>query len=526
MGKDAKNIAKVSGSTLLSRVAGLVRDSATMAYMGIGAVNAAYTFAFTLPNLFRRLLGDGALTSSLIPVFSKSLKNDGREEAFAFLNKVLTRGGILMVAIVLVGMAIAACASFCADGGEENLRFVLGADFSIVLMPYLFLVCMAAVFSGALNVVGSFGVPSITPVLHNISIICGLFCGVFIFGAKDVVALAYCMSAGWLAGGLIQLGLPAYWLSRQGWRFSFDLSPSPALAELYKTFIPALLSAGVFQLNVFVSKMFALFLDNSALSTLYLSSRIMEFPLGVFSISIATVYFPKLSEFGASGDAVSHRRTYADGLVLTMGIVVPAMLGIFATSRDILTMLFEWGLFASNDVDMCLPVLLVSASGLPFFALATFATRGLYSLQDMRTPLRISCWAFAVNIVLSISLMYPFGASGLAAANVLATVLQSLMLALAVAKVIGRLGEGGEIAKIALASVAMSAAVYLARFAFAEFVSGKTLSVSVCCVLIPFGAAVYAVMLKLLRFKRFDNLGRLLRLKKLENICRRVLEKK
>ena len=501
MGKDAKNIAKVSGSTLLSRVAGLVRDSATMAYMGIGAVNAAYTFAFTLPNLFRRLLGDGALTSSLIPVFSKSLKNDGREEAFAFLNKVLTRGGILMVAIVLVGMAIAACASFCADGGEENLRFVLGADFSIVLMPYLFLVCMAAVFSGALNVVGSFGVPSITPVLHNISIICGLFCGVFIFGAK-------------------------YWLSRQGWRFSFDLSPSPALAELYKTFIPALLSAGVFQLNVFVSKMFALFLDNSALSTLYLSSRIMEFPLGVFSISIATVYFPKLSEFGASGDAVSHRRTYADGLVLTMGIVVPAMLGIFATSRDILTMLFEWGLFASNDVDMCLPVLLVSASGLPFFALATFATRGLYSLQDMRTPLRISCWAFAVNIVLSISLMYPFGASGLAAANVLATVLQSLMLALAVAKVRGRLGEGGEIAKIALASVAMSAAVYLARFAFAEFVSGKTLSVSVCCVLIPFGAVVYAVMLKLLRFKRFDNLGRLLRLKKLENICRRVLEKK
>lgn len=511
---------------MLSRIAGLVRDSATMAYMGIGAVSAAYTFAFTLPNLFRRLLGEGALTSTLIPTFSQSLKRDGKEEAFAFLNKVLTRGGILMVAIVLLGMAIAAGASFCVDGGDDGLRFALGADFSIVLMPYLVLVCMAAVFSGALNVVGSFGVPSITPVLHNLSIICSLFCGVFVFGAKDVVALAYCMCAGWLVGGLIQLGLPAYWLSRHGWRFSFDLSPSPALAELYSLFIPALLSSAVYQLNVFVSKMFALFLDNSALPTLYLSSRIMEFPLGVFSLSIATVYFPKLSEFGTSGDALSHRRTYADGLVLTMGIVVPAMLGIFATARDILTMLFEWGLFAASDVDVCLPVLVVSASGLPFFALATFATRGLHSLKDMRTPLRISCWAFAANVVLSLSLMYPFGASGLAAANVLATALQAVMLAFAMSKTRGRLGEGGEIAKIAFAAVAMFAVVCLARYALAGFVSGKLLSVAVCCVLIPFGAAVYAVMLKLLRFKRLENLGRLLRLKKLENLCRLVLGKR
>lgn len=526
MGRDVKNIVKVSGATVLSRVAGLVRDSATVAYIGIGAVSAAYTFAFTLPNLFRRLLGEGALTSALIPIFSQSLKNDGADGAFAFLNKVLTRGGILMVALALLGMAVAAGVSFCIDGGGENLRFALGADFSIVLMPYLVLVCLAAVFSAALNVVGSFGVPSITPALHNLSIIGGLAAGVLFFGAKDAVAIAYCMCAGWLVGGLIQLGLPAYWLSKRGWRFSFDLSPSPELAELYALFVPALFGAAVYQLNVFVSKMLALLLDDSALPTLYLSSRLVELPLGVFSLAIATVYFPKLSEFGTSGDAVSYKRTYADGFVTTMGIVIPAMLGILATARDILTMLFEWGLFGANDVDMCLPVLTVSVLGLPFFALSTFATRGFHSFKDTRTPMCVSCCSFAVNVVLSVSLMYPFGAAGLAAANVLAVAVQAFLLDMKLTKTRGRLGEGGEIAKIALASAAMFAAVYLARLAFAEFVSGKTLAVAVCCVLIPFGAVVYAVMLKILRFKRLENFGRVLRLKKLENLCRFVLRKR
>lgn len=288
MGADLKNIAKVSFGTVGSRVMGLVRDSATMAYMGIGAVSAAYTFAFTLPNLFRRLLGEGALTSALIPIFSQTLKNDGRGSAFAFLNRVLTRGGILMAALAVLGSLAAVCAAQFFDA--EQQRFLLGASFSAVLMPYLTLVCLAAVFSGALNALGSFGVPSITPALHNLSIIGGLAAGVALFGSEDAVSIAYCMCAGWLAGGFIQLALPAYWLSKCGWKFSFDLSPSPALSELYALFLPALVGAAVFQLNVFVSKMLALFLNDAALPTLYLSSRILEFPLGVFTLAIATVY--------------------------------------------------------------------------------------------------------------------------------------------------------------------------------------------------------------------------------------------
>ena len=147
MGRDIKNIAKVAFATVGSRVLGLIRDSFTMAYMSIGAVSAAYTFAFTLPNLFRRLLGEGALTSAMIPIFTQTLKQDGEQTAFSFLNKVFTRGAILMLGISLLGMLIAFVASICLEG--EQQRFVLSANFSIVLMPYLTLICLAAVFTAA-----------------------------------------------------------------------------------------------------------------------------------------------------------------------------------------------------------------------------------------------------------------------------------------------------------------------------------------------------------------------------------------
>jgi len=509
---DVKNIAKVAFATVGSRVLGLVRDSATMAYLGMGAVSAAYTFAFTLPNLFRRLLGEGALTSALIPVFSQSLKADGREKAFEFLNKVLTRGAILTVFLAALGMAVAFGASLFLENSEE--RFLLGADFSIVLMPYLALICLAAAFTAALNVLGSFGMPSITPAIHNGSIICGLFAGAFFFGARDAVSIAYCMCFAWLVGGIFQLCIPAYWLYRKGWRFSFDLRPCPALGELYALFLPALFGAAVYQLNVFVSKMLALLIDNSALPSLYLSSRIIELPLGVFTLAVATVYFPKLSNLRYAETKAEYSREYANGFAATLCIAVPAAFGIIATAPDIISLLFQWGLFKAADSGVCAPVLVVSAFGLPFFAAATFATRGFHSHKDTRTPVRVSYWAFAANFVLSLALMKPFGAVGLAAANVAAAALTAVMLERKIGALRGEFSEWGEIAKIVAAAALMAGFVVLIRCALASALDGKALSIAVCAGAIPAGAAFYFAILKLIRFKRLDSVGQLLRRKR------------
>ena len=508
MGRDIKNIAKVAFATVGSRVLGLVRDSFTMAYMSIGAVSSAYTFAFTLPNLFRRLLGEGALTSAMIPIFSQTLKCDGEEKAFSFLNKVFTRGALLMFAISVLGMLIAFVASAFLEG--EQQRFILSANFSIVLMPYLMLICLAAVFTGALNVLGSFGVPSITPAIHNATIIGGLFFGVFIFGANDTIAIAYCMCVAWLIGGAFQLGLPAYWLYKRGWRYSFDLRPSSSLSELYSLFIPALLGAAIYQLNVFVSKILALFIDNSALPSLYLSSRIIEFPLGVFTLAIATVYFPKLAKLATSNAKSDFLREYANGFVMTMCIAIPATFGIIATAPDIISLLFQWGLFNSADSDICVPVLIASSCGLPFFALSTFTTRGFHSNKDTRTPVRVSYWSFTANIILSLALMKPLGAVGLAIANVVATALFAIVLELKIVKIRGNLNEWGEVAKIVFSAIIMAICVWGLRTILADFANGKVLSITVCLVLIPFGISIYFVSLKILKFKRLENFKKIL----------------
>ena len=492
---------KVSGATIASRILGLVRDAATMAYMSFGAVSAGYTIAFTLPNLFRRLLGEGALTSAMVPIFSQSLRENGKTAAFAFLNKTLTRAGLLLLGLTIFLMVAAFISTFFLGGAPE--RFLLGASFSVVILPYMALICLAAVFTAALNVLDSFGVPSVTPALLNIVIIASLFAGVAVFGKTDTVAIGYCMCVGWLIGGALQMGLPAYWLYRMGWRFSPDLGKTPELSELYALFLPALLGAAVIQLNIFISKFLALFLSDSALPSIYLSGRILEFPLGVFTIAIATVYFPKLAAV-ALKDVKEYRAEYRKGMIMTLCISIPAMFGIIVLSRDILTFLFKWGLFSNSDIDTCLPILIASVAGLPFFAAATFATRGFHSAKDTRTPVKISIYSFFINIALSLILMGFFGAVGLVAANIGAAAFQAAALQKKLAIKFGTFKFKREVLKILAASLVMTAFVFGTREVMALFLEGKILALSVCVSVIPAGIAVYFACLKMLKFEEMD----------------------
>lgn len=494
-----KNILKVSLATVGSRILGLVRDSATLAYMGMGAVSSAYTFAFTMPNLFRRLLGEGALTAALVPIFSQSLKRDGEEAAFDFLNKVISRTALATAAICLLACALSA--AFAAFAPEETpLRYLLGAKLLVVLMPYMALICLAAVFTAALNVLGSFGVPSITPALLNLAIIGALFAGVWTFGKGNAETLACCLCCGWLLGGFLQLALPAYKLRKMGWRFCWNFEGGRELGELAALFVPAVLGAAVIQLNIFSSKMLALFLSNEALPALYVTGRILEFPLGVFTIAIATVYFPKLASLTATSNTEEHRRTFSDGLVMTMCISIPATVGIIALAREILSMLFEWGMFSASDVDLCINVLYASVAGLPFFSLATFATRGFHSAKDTKTPVKISIAAFATNIIASLALMFKFGATGLAAANTVAAVVQAILLSALLRKKLGSFNCARDFAKIAVSAAVMLFAVLAVRMCAAQVFSGKTLAVATCAIAVPAGGVVYFACLKILKF--------------------------
>ena len=497
----------VALATVGSRIMGLVRDSVSMAYMSIGAVSSAYTFAFSLPNLMRRLLGEGALSSAIVPIFSHSAKNSGVDTAFDFLNKALSRAIVWMAAISLLGVAMSLASMLFIDA--EQTRYFLGAKYTAVLFPYLLLVCMAAIFTAVLNVLDSFAAPSVTPMILNACIIASLFAAVAIFGKADIENIALFMCFGWLVGGLFQMLLPAYWLAKKGWRFKFDMGPSREMSELYALFVPALTGAAVIQLNIFISKLLAFNLNDSATPALYISSRILEFPLGVFTVSIATVYFPRLAKLAASGDRNSFNREYSDGLTATLAIAIPAMFGILALSREILSLLFKWGLFGLKDVDICLPVMCVSVAGLPFFAFTAYATRGFHSNKDTKTPVRISYASIAVNLALSVALMFKFEASGLAAANVAAAVFSSVALH---AKLRNKLKTGPiikNVALITLASLTMAAACLGMKYLARMYIGGKALDLACVCAIVPAGVVVYIGMLKILKFEGLKQLKRI-----------------
>ena len=506
-GESLKNIAKVSFGTLNSRILGLVRDVLTIAVLGVNAVSDAFFFGFQVPNLFRRLMGEGALSSAFIPILSNTLRNSGKEEAFRFLNRVLTRAAIILVILVAIGIGVALFYKFTL---ANEPRLIFGSAFAAFMMPYMFFICIAAILCGALNVLGSFAIPAFNPVWLNISMITSTLIGAFLFGT-DIVGIAKAICVGALVGGFAQFAVPAWELRRKGWRYAPDLGRCDALGEFFKLFFPALLGAGIIQLNIFVIQALALKVGDNAVSSIYISSRLVELPLGMFTFSIITVYFPKLSSLSKTDDIENYSREYSNGMISILFIALPAALGLFALREDILGLLFQWGNFGADDVAASAPILAISALAIPFYSLATYSTRGFHSLKDTRTPVKVSACAFFVNIGAALALMGPFGAKGLVAANLISALFQTVALNISFRSRRKSVNVFSEGAKCLLAALAMFAMIYFLRPFALEFANGKIAAVLNCAVLIPAGVAVYALCLTLFKFKGFSEVKRILK---------------
>ena len=435
MAKNLQNILIVAVSTLGSRVLGLLRDILMMGFLGLSATSSAFIFAFTVPNLFRRLLGEGALSSALIPIFSDALKQEGKGPAFRFANRVLSRALVMLVVLTGVGIAANIIAwvlihrGGLADAfGADRRLWEKGCEMGVLLLPYMVLVCLAALMGGLLNVLQRFAVHALTAVWLNLAMILSLLVGGWWLGLRgDKLALALC--AGVLAGGVAQLLVPMVALWRENWRWRFDFSHTVRLSELNRIFLPAVAGAAVMQVNVLVSRMLAFGLNDTGVTALYLANRLVELPLGVFAIAVATVIFPNLALLAAAGDKPGIVRLYGEGLRLILAITVPAAVGLSVLSGPVLGLLFQWGRFDALDVEKTVPVLGVFACALPFYGLATMATRGFHSMKDTRTPVRLAVVSFVVNLGLSLGLMVPFGTVGLAVANLVSAGVQAVGLA-------------------------------------------------------------------------------------------------
>jgi putative peptidoglycan lipid II flippase len=467
--KNLKNISVVASLTLVSRVFGLVRDSLTAAVFGTSALASAFFTAFQLPNLFRRLLGEGALTAAFVPTLNDELHKRQRDGAFNLVNEVSTWLLLVSSGVVAVAMLVLSQPAWlewigrAGDAEPDTVRrWLQGARLAVVLFPYLIFVCMAAAFSAALQTLGRFLEPALSPVWLNLAMI-GLLGGAVWLRPEMKETQMDALCAGVLIGGFLQMAVPAWALMREGWRPRFSPHASEPVRAILRLMGPTVLGSAVYLINMTVSRFIGLSLNDSAVSVLNFAQRLMELPIGVFAIAVTTVVFPLITRYAAQGDFTAMGSAYRKGMRLILAVNVPAAVGLAILGQPIIRMLFQRGEFTMADTEAMVPVLAVSAAGLPFLAFANLALRGFYAQKDTTTPVRAAVFSFVVNVALSLALMGKFSTTGLALASTLATLAQAWYLQARLAKRRPELALahlGGDLGKIFIASAVMGAGVW------------------------------------------------------------------
>ncbi|MBI5380887.1 MAG: murein biosynthesis integral membrane protein MurJ [Opitutae bacterium] len=522
MSRSLKNISIVSVATMASRVLGLLRESQTMAVFGRCALTDAFYTAFTLPNLFRRLLGEGALTAALVPTLTAELEERKREQALTLVSQVAS--WLFVVSGVIVGLGIlvllqaetlAGLAGRWGVDAATGARWVQTAQLMIVLFPYMMLVCAAAAFSAALQTLERFLEPALSPIWLNCAMI-GLlwFSGVGDAAGGDVRRM-YWLCAGVLLGGVMQLVVPAGALMREGWRPRFDLRLSAPVRAILRLMGPTVFGSAIYLINMAVSRFVGLSLDEKAATALQLATRLMELPIGVFAVAVSTVVFPLISRYAVQENWTGLGEAYRRGMRLILVINIPAAIGLVALAEPTVRVLFQHGKFTASDTAAMVPVFAAYAVGLPFFSFVNLALRAFYAQKDTATPVRAAMVSFAVNLGLSLALMGPLGTVGLALASSAAIVAQAWYLQRHLTRRRAELKFGHlapTVGKVGLAAVLMGAVVVAGWWGWRTGVGRGFWSETVAlAVLIPAGMAAYAGFLWRLKIEGREELMEILR---------------
>lgn len=521
MSKSLKNISIVATTTMASRVLGLGRDMLTTAVFGTSALNSAFVTAFTLPNLFRRLLGEGALTAAFVPTLHDELARRQRAGAFTLVSQVASWLLVVTVAIVALAMGVLSQREWIealggATGAEGGMvgRWLVAAELSVVLFPYMVCVCLAAAFSAALQTLGRFLEPALSPVWLNLSMIALLGGAAYGGWAEGESAQMRWLCAGVLLGGFLQMIVPAGALMREGWRPRFDLHRSEQVRAIFRLMGPTVIGSAIYLINLSVSRFVGLSLNDSAAAVLNLATRLMELPIGVFAVAVSTVVFPLISKYAAQGDWSNLAHAYRRGMRLILVINVPAAAGLVALSEPIVRLLFQRGAFHAEDTRLMVPVLAVFALGLPIFSFVNLVLRAFYAQKDTVTPVRAAALSFVVNLALSLALMGPLSTIGLALASNVAVFVQAWYLQSRLARRREALAFAHlwpTILRIVPAALAMSMVVAGGWWGWRHALGiTRVTDVVGLLLLIPAGVAVYAGLLWILRLEGREELLALL----------------
>ncbi len=510
--KDGKDkivgAASVMGSaTMLSRVLGYIRD-AVIAYIFGASVSAdAFFVAFRISNLFRRLVGEGALTSSFIPIFTELISIRSKEELRAFVLRFFLLFSCILVVLAALGVFFTPwLVSVMAPGFVITAdKFDLTVTLTRFMFPYVVFIGLMAIAMGILNSYRHFAAPALSPVLFNITLI---FMTLVV--APFMRSPVYALAIGVVIGGFFQFALQLPFLARYEMlpkNLSLKISSSvlstangtsvdKPVSRILLLMGPALLGIGVYQLNIFVTLRFASHLPQGSITYLYYAGRLMELPLGVFGVAIAQAVLPALSTMVVSKDMDGFRSSLSFALRLVNFVNIPAMVGLFVLSIPIIDLLFVRGRFSSQDGLLTSYALSFYALGIVPVAASRIVVAVFYSLKDTKTPLIGALITFAVNIVACLLLVGPLGHGGLALATTLSSLVNLIFLGYML-----RLRVGGfELASIfssgirsSIAALLMAIVLYLSIY-WLQF-GALTLALKVISLIgiIAIGAVVYMV---------------------------------
>lgn len=427
--------------TLASRVLGMVRDMVVAALFAKGTTDAFFV-AFTIPNVLRRLLAEGSLTVAFIPVFTDYRENRGEKETHAFLDAAVTSLALVLLVVCVAGVFAAPglVRLFAWGFTEDPEKLALAIRLTQVMFPYIFFVSLMALMMGVLNTVGHFTVPAVAPVLLNLMMI---GCTVALWRPLKAAGHApiYGLAIGVLAGGLGQLLLHLPVMARRGYMPRLRLGfRHPGVIRVAKLMAPAVFGLALYQVNVILARLLASFLEEGAVTYLYYSQRLIEFPMGIFAVAVATAAMPTLSKHAAAGDMPRVKQTFNDSLRLTFFIILPAMVGLIAVGEPLVAVIFERGRFSPE-------MTLETYRALVGFSVSLWAAAGIrlivpvyYAIGDSRTPVKVAGISLAVYLASGLSLMGPLGHVGLALAISLSTVVNFLLLLWLLRRRLGLLG--------------------------------------------------------------------------------------
>jgi putative peptidoglycan lipid II flippase len=431
-------LGSIGCATLVSRIAGFGRDMLVALTFGAGPVTDAFFVAFRIPNILRRLLAEGALSTAMVPVFSEYTVRHSRAELLRMLRAVLALALVTLTATTLLGMLAAPwLLRLIAPGfAQDPAQAALGAYLTRVMFPYLILVGLAALATGALNARGSFFAGAIGPAVLNVGMIAAVL---LLAGRLEPPILS--LAIGVLAGGLGQLLVQVPSLSAAG----LLVGPStelghPALGRLTRLLVPAVFGLAAVQVTVFVNTLLASLLRPGSISYLYYADRVMEFPLGVFGIALASASLPVMARQAAAGETRDLAATLNFALRLALFVSVPATVGLVLLRTPIVRILFERGRFGPAETVATADALAWYALGLAGFAGSRIAAQAFYALGEAGTAVRWGIVSVVANVLAALLLMGPLEHAGLAGASSLGAYVNLVALLWVARRRLGPLG--------------------------------------------------------------------------------------